>query len=36
MIGLGNEGFGKEIIKEREMKRLMQGDDGTKRGVKID
>jgi hypothetical protein len=26
MIGLGNEGFGKEKIREREMKKLMEGD----------
>ena len=36
MIGLGNEGFGKEVVRERENQRLMQGSDGTKRGIKID
>ena len=30
MIGLGNEGFGKEIIRDREMKKLM-GEDKPKK-----
>ena len=30
MIGLGNEGFGKEKIREREMKKLL-GEDKTKK-----